>query len=406
MMTTLRARWLRAAAAIVVIFGSAMSGLAQTSGGTFSATLSPLVQNQGTFSATLTLTNLGPTLYSPLTISILRVPPGNGGSNAAVSFDSVVALPNGSLLPNETQNLTMVFPKPAKVGFTNTVTSVTGLAAPAGLGITVTTPTGGQTPAGPSFVVSGTVSDTGVFGASVDGVAGCVVGSTFFVNAFTPQVSSTSFKASANDIDGGQVTASVAISPPSKGLQVVPSPACGGVAPLTASLAISLNTTDGDSITALTVDFGTGAGPQSASLSSPIQNVYGNPGLYTVNVTAATALGATLTQSAMISVQTPAQAFSPILTNVSLLQNALMSQNVVRALSYHTYTSQSRYAPLLTQTGINLPGLGTLLSTAQPIVQVGNYAEVVVTATGTNGPQRSSVVLVRDGGGIWRVDSW
>ena len=65
----------------------------------------------------------------------------------------------------------------------------------------------------------------------------------------------------------------------------------------------------------------------------------------------------------------------------------------------------SRYATLLTQTGINLPGLGTLLSTAQPVVLVGDYAEVIVTTPGTS-PQSSSVVLVRDGGGIWRVDSW
>ena len=57
----------------------------------------------------------------------------------------------------------------------------------------------GQTPAGPTFLVTGTLTAPRVAGASVDGVAACVVGSTFFVNAFTPQVSLTSFTAAAND---------------------------------------------------------------------------------------------------------------------------------------------------------------------------------------------------------------
>jgi hypothetical protein len=361
-----------------------------------------------TFDSILTLKNTGPTFYAP--VVKIRTETGvaviGGASNDGHDlFTLKVLLPNGSLLPNESVRQRITFSGYFRDDGIPKLASVTGASAPAGLGIIVTSPTSGQTPDGPTFVVTGTLTAPGVAGVSVDGIPACVVGSTFFVNAFTPQVAPTSFSAAANDIDGGQVATSVKISPSSKGLRLSPSPACGGIAPLATTLAISLDATDGDTITALTIDFGTGAGPQSVSLSNPIQNTYASAGFYTVNVTATTALGATLTQSAMISVLTPTLAFEPILKNVSLLQNALAGNNVLRALSYHSYASQSRYAALLTQAGINLPGLGTLLSTAQPVVLVGNYAEVVVTTTGTN-PQSSSVVLVRDGGGNWRVDSW
>jgi hypothetical protein len=395
---------LLALAALCVTFNVST---AQTTGAPVTTSFSGLVYNRATqtFNSVLTVTNNGPTLYAPLSVVISTGSTSvtvRGATNGTSTF---ATLPNGSLLPNESTTLVIAFVNPTYVTFTPTVTQVTGGSAPAGLGVSVTSPTTGQTPAGPTFLVTGTLNKSGIAGASVDGVAACVVGSNFFVNAFTPQTSPTSFTAAANDIDGGQVTTSVTISPSVKGLRVTPSPACGGVAPLMSTLMVSLKTTDADTITGLTVDFGAGAGPKSVALSAPIQNVYNDPGLYTVKVTASTASGATLTQMAMISVLTPAQAFAPVLTSVALLQSALTSQNVVRAVSYHTYTSQPRYTPLLTQTGINLAGLGTLLSTAQPIILVGDYAEVVIATTGAN-PQSSSVVLVRDSAGIWRVDSW
>lgn len=394
---------------LAVLFAMAAAATAQTTGAQITSSFSGLVYNRATqtFNSVLTVTNNGPTLYAPLSVGILTgstLVTVKGASNGGTN--SFATLPNGSLLPNESATFVIAFLDPTHVPFVPTIAKVSGASAPAGLGVAVSAPTAGRTPPGPSFLVTGTLNTSRIAGASVDGAAACVVGSTFFVNAFTPQVSPKSFTAAANDIDGGQVTTSVTISPSTKGLQVSPSPVCGGIAPLTTTLAVSLNTTDGDSIMGLTVDFGAGAGPESVSLATPIQNIYAAAGLYTVNVTATTALGATLSQSAMISVSTPAQAFAPILTNVSLLQNALSGQNIVRALSYHTYTSQSRYAPLLTRTGINLPGLGTLLATAQPAVLVGNYAEVMLTAIGPRGPQSSSLVLVRDGAGIWRVDSW
>jgi hypothetical protein len=403
--TLLRCRRVLILAAIAVV---SIGATAQTTGAPVITSFSGLVYNRATqtFNSVLTITNSGTTLYAPLSVAISTGSASVTVKGAINGTSTFATIPNGSLLPNESTTLVIAFVNPTHVTFTPTVTQVTGGSAPAGLGVSVTSPTTGQTPAGPTFLVAGTLTAPGIAGVSVDGEAACIVGSEFFVNAFKPLISPTSFAVAASDIDGGRVTTSVTISPSSKGLQVSPSPECGGVAPFTTTLAVSLNAGDGDSISALTVDFGAGAGPQPVSQSAPIQNVYSSPGLYSAIVTATTTLGARLTQSALISVQTPAQAFAPILANVSLLSSALSSQDVARAVSYHTYTSQPRYTSLLTQTGINLSGLGTLLSTAQPLVLVGNYAEVVVTAGGANGPQSSSVVLVRDGGGIWRVDSW
>ncbi len=95
-----------------------------------------------------------------------------------------------------------------------------------------------------------------------------------------------------------------------------------------------------------------------------------------------------------------------MLRNVALLQTALGAHNVIRALSYLTGTSQQRYAPLLTQTGINLGGIASVLATAQPRPLAGAYAELVISATTANGAESLSIVLVPDGSGIWRIDSW
>ncbi len=361
-----------------------------------------------TVDSILTLTNTGPTLYGPLVLTI-RTKPGvavvNASNKARDTYSLQVSVPNGSLLRGETAKLTINFVTHDEPEFTPKLTALTGGSAPAGLAITVTSPTAGQTPAGPSFLVTGTLSASGVAGASVDGIPACTVGSMFFINGFQPQVSPTSFTAAATDIDGGQTALSVSIKPNAKGLQVTTSSPCGGLAPLTGRMNVSLITSDGDSIASEKIDFGTGAGPAAVTPGTPVQYSYNNPGLYTVTVTASTLQGASLTQSALISVLAQADAFAPILKNVSLLQSALASGDIARALSYHAYTAQRRYLPLLTQGGINLPALGSLLSTAQPVVLIGDYAEVVVTTGGTN-PHLSSVVLVRDNLGIWRVDSW
>ncbi len=372
------------------------------------------------FKSVLTLTNQGRTAYSPLTIWIASGDPAIIVAGARsegesrdhdhepdeASFRSEVSLPDGALLPGETQTLTVLFEGARRSKPVPKLTAVLGRVAPEGLGIKITAPKSAQIPAGPSFLVAGILTARGVAGASVEGVPACLSGSTFFVNAFRPQPSDTTVTAIATDIDGGSQSSVVSITANSKGLRVEPSPACGGIAPLTTTVNVSLDATDGDTIASETIDFGEGAAPSSVPPGTPVQNIYSNPGLYAVTVTCTTTLGATLHQSALVSIQTPAQAFAPVQANVSLLQSALSSHNILRALNYHTDSSQSRYAPLLTQSGINLPGLAALLSTAQPRVIVGDYAEMVVSMSDATGIQSSSVVLIRGGDGLWRIDSW
>jgi hypothetical protein len=402
-------RWVQA---LVTLAGALNIATAQTSGAPVNGTFSGLVFNRTTqtFNSVLTLVNNGATLYPPLTINISTgtsaVTVNGASSNGNNSFSTKVQLSNGSLLSNESAKFTVAFADPTRVSFAPALVSAAGASAPTGLSIAVLSPKPGQMALAPSFVVAGTVSGSGTFGASVDGIAACIAGSQFFINNFSPQTAPSRFSAAASDVDGGQVTQTVAIVPTAKGLQVRPSPTCGGIAPLTTTFSISLNAQDGDTLSSVTVDFGAGGGPQAFAMLAPIQNTYVIPGLYLATITATTTSGATLTQSAWVSVQTSAQAFAPILKNVSLLQAALGSQNVARALSYHSYTAQARYAPVLTQTGINLPGLATLLTTAQPVMVRGNYAEIAVSANTTKGLQSSSIVLTKDGSGLWRVDSW
>jgi hypothetical protein len=91
---------------------------------------------------------------------------------------------------------------------------------------------------------------------------------------------------------------------------------------------------------------------------------------------------------------------------LSLLSSALNGGLIVRALSYHSFAAQTRYASALTQNGINLPALASLLSSAVPVVLAGDYLEMAVAVKTATARQSSSIVMVRDGNGIWRVDSW
>jgi hypothetical protein len=71
-MTASRWRWMRAVATIALLLVSATTAMAQNTGSTFSATFSGLVFNRSTntYNSVLTLTNLGATLYAPLSIVI------------------------------------------------------------------------------------------------------------------------------------------------------------------------------------------------------------------------------------------------------------------------------------------------------------------------------------------------
>ena len=403
----------RALLLLVVLLVPHGSGRAQTSNSLVSTSFSGLILNRvtNTFNSILTVTNKGPTVYAPLKVYISTgtssVTVANAATNGPGSFALVVPLSNGSLLPNEAQSLLVAFNNPSRVPFTPSAgTTAVGASTPAGLGIAVTSPVAGQAPAGPTFPVIGTITAAGVAGASIDGVGACLYGTTFFVNAFQPTLSPSRFTATASDIDGGNKSISVDIVSSSKGLRISSSAACGGVVPLTDTVSVALDTTDGDAIASGTIDFGDGGGPVTLASGGTVQHVYANPGLYTITGKALTVLGARLMQTALVAVQTPADAFAPILRNVALLKAALSAKNISRALSYLTSTAQTRYAPALSQAGINLPGIARLLGTAQPYVLLGNYSEVVITANTPSGARSSSIVLQPDFTGVWRIDSW
>ena len=393
---------------IALACGGATSAL----GATFSATFSGLVYNRATntYNSVLTLTNQGATQYAPLTVSISTGSPTvtvtGASGNGANTFNYAVPLPNGSLLPNESVKPVIAFADPGRIAFTPSVTSMNGAAAPQGLGVTVTSPTSGQTPLAPTFLVTGTFKAPGVAGVSLDGVPACIVGSSFYLNAFQPQTAPTSFTAAVTDIDGGQNSISIGIVPSSKGLQVTTSPGCGGSAPLTTTVNASLITTDGDTIESETIDFGAGGGPATESPGTAVQYVYTSPGLYTVTVTAMTALGAIVTQTALISVQTSAEAFAPILKNVSLLQSALGSGNAVRAASLFSLSSRPAYQAAFLTLGGQMPTAAGHLSPLTPVYLGTETAQASFNATVNGKSGLLTIELIRDAAGIWRVESW
>jgi hypothetical protein len=406
-------RLLYAAALLWALPGMASAQTDVTS--QFQASFSGLVFNRvlGTFVSTLTLTNIGPSVYAPLVVQVntnsgaVAVQNGTALSSAANTFAVSVSLAQGSVVTGESVQQSLQFANPTRTGFIPSLAVITGASAPPGLTLQVISPTPGSQVAGPTFLVSGTIAGPSLTGASVNNLGACLVGQGFYLNSFRPGSGTTSFAAAAVDVDGGGVSVTVPYLASTKGLTVQAMPNCGGIAPLNALFNVALETMDGDSIQTLAIDFN-GDGVIDQTLTAPIAPnsiayTYTSPGLYQASFSATTAQGVTLTQSVVINVQTVAGAFARVGSTLQLLQNALTSGNLTRAASYFTPTSQVKYLGILSQPGVNLIQAATALSTAVPEAMIGDFAQAVVI-----GPAQTaySVVLVRDSAGIWRIDSW
>jgi hypothetical protein len=173
-----------------------------------------------------------------------------------------------------------------------------------------------------------------------------------------------------------------------------------------ATVDVSIDTTDGDTITGLTVDFGAGGGPTSYGPSATISGEYTTPGLYNITAVATTAQGATLSQGALIFVQSPDQVFAPLRASASLLQSALQSGSSIRAASLFSLSAQADYQAAFAALGPLMPNAAGYLTTLTPI-SVGNaiaQASFPAMVNGVSG--YLTIEFIKDAAGIWRVESW
>lgn len=112
------------------------SAWAQGPSASVAARFSGLVYDRATqtYNSVLTLINEGPTLYSPLTVTISPGSPSvtitGAVSNGSNSFSLSVPLAGGSLPLNQSQTVVIAFVDPTRTKFTPTVTAVTGGPAP------------------------------------------------------------------------------------------------------------------------------------------------------------------------------------------------------------------------------------------------------------------------------------
>jgi Bacterial Ig-like domain (group 3) len=120
-------QWLQLLALAALAVSS--DGIAQTTGAPVTTSFSGLVYNRATqtFNSTLTLTNSGPTLAAPLSITIATGSPSVTVKGAtAGGMLSVSSIPNGVLPPKGTVQIPVAFVDPARVAFTPTVSNVAG----------------------------------------------------------------------------------------------------------------------------------------------------------------------------------------------------------------------------------------------------------------------------------------
>jgi hypothetical protein len=107
-----------------------------------------------------------------------------------------------------------------------------------------------------------------------------------------------------------------------------------------------------------------------------------------------------------VYVTTGSQALAPILSTTALLQSALSSGNAVRAASLFSLSSRARYLATFNALGTRLSSASSYLSNLTPISIDQGIAQASFPAVVNGMKGYLTIELIKDAGGIWRVESW
>ncbi|MHB8455914.1 MAG: hypothetical protein ACYDDO_14745 [Acidiferrobacterales bacterium] len=272
--------------------------------------------------------------------------------------------------------------------------------------VKITSPAPGTRLAGLATVVSGTYQGPVNTGIAVNGVAAFIAGNQFIVNlALTP--GPNTLTATATTPDGATATDAVAVTAPAVGTQTfnVSVDPAGGIAPLAVSFTVAPSL--GQAIQRVDADFyGRGNTDYSTTdVSTPMQNTYADPGVYTAKFTVTDANGNTSSQTVAIVVYDAAQMDDFFTQLWNGMNTALIKRDITGASAYLNTAARQKYLPVFQAL---LPQMPDIIASYSPLARlsisedIGEYA----IERPYNGDLRVYLIyFLKDADGVWRLDS-
>ena len=290
---------------------------------------------------------------------------------------------------------------------TPVMTPTTTPVPPSAVSVVITEPASGATIDANRVNVRGTFVAPPNSGVSVNGRVAYAHAGRFALNELPLVAGANTIDVVVTTLDGRTATKSIsvaaAVSPPP--LQLV-ADATRGFAPSTVTFTYVRASTV--AITKFAIDFdGDGRDDFSTRKAPPssIENTYTIPGLYDAQLTLLTAAGQTLRSSLSILVESEA-ARDDLFTGLwSSMNDALVKQNVSAALAHLNAIARQRYAPVFSDLLPDMPTIVASYSSPQRVSVTADVLEYAVNRVIDGEDQIFFVYALRDGDGVWRIDS-
>ena len=282
---------------------------------------------------------------------------------------------------------------------------------PAGsVSITITDPTPGATIGADRFNVRGTFQGPTNTGVTVNGRIAYTGGGRYIANDVPLAVGTNTITVIATGPDGRFSTASVDVTAtggtPNASFTA---DVTKGMAPLTVLFTYSFNSygIGPAGFRKLAIDFD-GDGHDDYRTTTPwgsVQNAYSAPGLYLAVLTVTDTAGKLYKADIGIEVDT-AGAMDGLFQSVWNPMNAALTRgDVTGALVYLNSSAQERYGRVFNDLISDMPAIVSSYSAPQRVSVQGEFLEYAINRVIDGENQIFFVYLLRDGDGVWRMDS-
>lgn len=266
--------------------------------------------------------------------------------------------------------------------------------------VTIESPANGASVTADSVLMSGTFQGPLNTGVTVNGVIAAIIGNQYFANVPLTAGANT-IVVTATAPDGTRQSATVQVTSSGASATRVTGTPLQGIAPLTVTFTI----TSDQPIQSVNGEFTAGSPFSVAPFNGTLSFTYQQPGAHTAIFNVVRADGTTVTKSLRIVVQS-VQEVDQLLRQVwGGLVSALVRGDKSGAMQYLNVKAKAQYEPVFDALLPNMPQIFGGFSSLQSVAireEIGEYA-VSRVIDGVN--RIFLIYLLRDGDGVWRVDS-
>ena len=277
---------------------------------------------------------------------------------------------------------------------------------PAGLSVTITDPMANVTIDSNTYNVVGTFSGPANTGVVVNDRVAYTSGGRFVLNDLPVVAGTNTITAVATNPAGQSATTAVTVTASGSAPDLVlHADISRGVAPLSVTFTYEFRSTQ--TIDKLAIDFN-GDGRDDFSTRKPptmVQNTYTNPGLFMATLTITDNLRTTHKATVGIEVGTSDARDSLFRSVWDTMNAALVRGDVPTALASLNVRAQERYAPVFNDLVAEMPAIVASYSAPQFVSADSDYFEYAINRVIDGENQIFLVYLLRDGDGVWRMDS-